>query len=660
MSDIIPNVVVSMPSQQFTLARKFQAASNGKIYIGKIDTDPSLPENQIQVYLENEDGSTIPVAQPLIINQAGFPVYNGQIAKFVTVEGHSMAVYDSYGAQQFYYPNVLKYDPDKLRQELEGNKGFLLVGGQEERFHDLRAFVEAGDPPAPDYTKAFKRAIASGKGRVFVNVPVKFTENITIPKGFRVDIGECGYLYANTATVRVEGFINSIGGNDPYRGYIHPFEVDSSTVPGIYTMPVELKVPEDYQTIQSAIEAIPNNYWQFITISVADGTYDEHIVIRNKRGCTPLFPPSSGQQAIIVLTSRSKDRSKVNVKSVQAFGCGGTPYSPNIEKINILDRTHSDEDASIEFYGCTSGAVNNCSFNGVGVDKCIEAYNSTISVESCDFGNEINNKAMVVKHGGTIMSNSTRINTPLLPMSGVLKQWVAVAIGGTIIGNDFGMCIGKIAQSRADGVQAGFIVETATKSITGVSSSFTLATTKHHTQFEDYDKFTNKVTGSGSGIEYYPEGGIVVRAGNTGGTAKVAYKRERRLVINYETQNYLGFAVAYSIPSGVTDLNGYLVCGSVESDNYFGVMYIGNVAKGVICKNGVQSTTELINNNALSGSWTCKYIGKGSGQLIIMFNDVYAGHINGVQLGSYDGTYFEVKANKDRIQLYEMEFIASA
>ncbi|WP_311747352.1 phage head-binding domain-containing protein [Proteus columbae] len=127
MADVIPNVVISMPSQQFTLARKFQAASNGKIYIGKIDSDPTLPENQIQVYLENEDGSHIPVPQPLIINQAGFPVYNGQIAKFVTVEGHSMAVYDSYGAQQHYYTNVLKYDPDQLRQELESSAGASLV-----------------------------------------------------------------------------------------------------------------------------------------------------------------------------------------------------------------------------------------------------------------------------------------------------------------------------------------------------------------------------------------------------------------------------------------------------------------------------------------------------------------------------------------------------
>ncbi|EFD0792818.1 tail fiber domain-containing protein [Escherichia coli] len=118
MTDITANVVVSMPSQLFTMARSFKAVANGKIYIGKIDTDPVNPENQIQVYVENEDGSHVPVSQPIIINAAGYPVYNGQIAKFVTVQGHSMAVYDAYGAQQFYFPNVLKYDPDQLRQEL--------------------------------------------------------------------------------------------------------------------------------------------------------------------------------------------------------------------------------------------------------------------------------------------------------------------------------------------------------------------------------------------------------------------------------------------------------------------------------------------------------------------------------------------------------------
>lgn len=121
MTDITANVVVSMPSQLFTMARSFKAVANGKIYIGKIDTDPVNPENQIQVYVENEDGSHVHVAQPIVINAAGYPVYNGQIAKFVTVQGHSMAVYDAYGAQQFYFPNVLKYDPDQFKQKVLSN-----------------------------------------------------------------------------------------------------------------------------------------------------------------------------------------------------------------------------------------------------------------------------------------------------------------------------------------------------------------------------------------------------------------------------------------------------------------------------------------------------------------------------------------------------------
>ncbi|WP_238340008.1 phage head-binding domain-containing protein [Citrobacter sp. NCU1] len=128
MSDITANVVVSMPSQLFTMPRQFKAVANGKIYIGLPDTDPTSPSNQIQVYLENEDGSHVPIDQPLVINSGGYPVYNGQIAKFVTVQNHSMAVYDLYNSQQFYFPDILKYSPDQLRQELGSDSGASLIG----------------------------------------------------------------------------------------------------------------------------------------------------------------------------------------------------------------------------------------------------------------------------------------------------------------------------------------------------------------------------------------------------------------------------------------------------------------------------------------------------------------------------------------------------
>ncbi|EIV3151395.1 hypothetical protein L7358_000864 [Escherichia coli] len=145
MTDSInANVVVSMPSQLFTMARSFKAVANGKIYIGKIDTDPVNPENQIQVYVENEDGSHVPVSQPIIINAAGYPVYNGQIAKFVTVQGHSMAVYDAYGSQQFYFPNVLKYDPDQFSKLIEGTGGADFIDGGRLTLYKKHGTFEVG------------------------------------------------------------------------------------------------------------------------------------------------------------------------------------------------------------------------------------------------------------------------------------------------------------------------------------------------------------------------------------------------------------------------------------------------------------------------------------------------------------------------------------
>lgn len=158
MSDISANVVISMPSQLFTMARQFKANANGKIYIGLIDTDPVNPANRIQVYLENEDGSHVPVPQPIIINAGGYPVYNGQIAKFVTVQGHSMAVYDAFGTQQFYYPNVLKYDPDQFRSELLNGPIRVRGGNLALRdFYSVRDWGVVGD--GTDETAKLQSAI---------------------------------------------------------------------------------------------------------------------------------------------------------------------------------------------------------------------------------------------------------------------------------------------------------------------------------------------------------------------------------------------------------------------------------------------------------------------------------------------------------------------
>ncbi|MFS4675051.1 phage tailspike protein [Klebsiella pneumoniae] len=130
------NYLVSMPSTPFSAPRAFKSVANGKIFIGNPDTDPVNPANQIPVYVVNEDGSEVQVSQPIIINAGGFPVYNGQIMKFITKQNFSMAVYDAYGVQQFYWPDLSRIDPDTAYQEaintvfkiLNAGDGFSEIG----------------------------------------------------------------------------------------------------------------------------------------------------------------------------------------------------------------------------------------------------------------------------------------------------------------------------------------------------------------------------------------------------------------------------------------------------------------------------------------------------------------------------------------------------
>ncbi|MBL7390976.1 phage tailspike protein [Escherichia coli] len=121
MSDISAGVVVSMPSQLFTLARSFKAAAFGTIYVGVPDTDPTIPSNQVPIYIRNESGTLVPIPQPVAINAGGYPTYNGQIVRILTGSNHSMAVYDASNVLQFYFDDILKYNPDQVWPEFQAN-----------------------------------------------------------------------------------------------------------------------------------------------------------------------------------------------------------------------------------------------------------------------------------------------------------------------------------------------------------------------------------------------------------------------------------------------------------------------------------------------------------------------------------------------------------
>lgn len=176
------NYLVSMPSTPFSAPRAFKSVANGKIYIGNPDTDPVNPANQIPVYIVNEDGSEVQVSQPIIINAGGFPVYNGQIMKFITKQNFSMAVYDAYGAQQFYWPDLSEIDPSAIIAMLSTSEGSGMIGWARNYSCELAATVsiflsaqkinlweyknlcvpKAGDPATLDWAPALLKALKDG------------------------------------------------------------------------------------------------------------------------------------------------------------------------------------------------------------------------------------------------------------------------------------------------------------------------------------------------------------------------------------------------------------------------------------------------------------------------------------------------------------------
>lgn len=232
MADIKPNVVISMPAQLFTASRALKALANGTVYIGKPDTDPTLPANQIQVYVEQEDGTVVPVSQPVIINSGGFPVYNGNIAKFVTVENHSMSVFDSYGALQFYFPNIMKYAPDQLRQELSSSSGGNMIGLSDGL--TLQQFVDRAGPRLYYVTPEEFGAKGDGQtdDRVAMNsalavgLPVKWSNFYNVSSG-SINILAGSRIYSDGARIK---------SNSTSAAFIYALDVDDWSIEGRLTL----------------------------------------------------------------------------------------------------------------------------------------------------------------------------------------------------------------------------------------------------------------------------------------------------------------------------------------------------------------------------------------------------------------------------------------
>lgn len=78
----------------------------GKLYIGDVDTDPTVTANQKTVQALEENGTFTTLSQPITLSAGGIPLNNGSPVALYTNGDYSMTVQDVNSSQIYYVPST--------------------------------------------------------------------------------------------------------------------------------------------------------------------------------------------------------------------------------------------------------------------------------------------------------------------------------------------------------------------------------------------------------------------------------------------------------------------------------------------------------------------------------------------------------------------------
>ncbi len=98
--------IVSLPYEYYPDPTVGRPVYNGSIYVGIVDADPTIPSNQKQITLRQEDGTEVEVPQPVTTGAGGVVLYNGSPAQVLVDGEYSISVLNKTGIQVYYSANV--------------------------------------------------------------------------------------------------------------------------------------------------------------------------------------------------------------------------------------------------------------------------------------------------------------------------------------------------------------------------------------------------------------------------------------------------------------------------------------------------------------------------------------------------------------------------
>lgn len=121
------------PFLEFTNPANGQPIGIGSVYFGRPDSDPkNQPSNRINVYAVQDNGAEVLLSQPIALNAAGQPQYNGS-PKQLRIElagsdtSYCVQVFDKNGAQKLYTARVSPFATSVFSTPVDGIKSLLLL-----------------------------------------------------------------------------------------------------------------------------------------------------------------------------------------------------------------------------------------------------------------------------------------------------------------------------------------------------------------------------------------------------------------------------------------------------------------------------------------------------------------------------------------------------
>ncbi len=365
----------------------------------------------------------------------------------------------------------------------------------------------------------------------------------------------------------------------------------------------------DFETIQDSIDFVPCNMWQRFVVRVDDGDYSsEHLNADGKIARTTnidLDNSIPGEHAGLFIVGNTTNPENVKIGSFLAVSCYGATFQPQLsgcEVVSVVPKTN--EGASVEFYGCSNGAVLDVKFSADGADKGILAYGgSNVSVENVDFGDQLYNDLVVTKHGSHISSNSnTRLGVGKSP-TGTAKRFVSNPISGSIHFNDMsGLKSASFDRVRQGGNMNGFTYNASENTLYG-PMQLNDSPSNYQTYFTNIDSFSHAESLVDSTTTIDATKGLnlhcgsvpnafsqaFIRRDNTLSTQDIIYRQQLKAAVSFPSMVGAFFELGIGFGNG----RAYFEVGAVEVRGIF-VDFSGVSTNVVIC-----NTSDIVNDKCV-------------------------------------------------------------